>query len=116
MSDTYTINASGKKMGRIASEAAKALMGKMRVDYTPNKPSKVKVVISNANELDLSEKKRLQHTYQRYTGYPGGQRTERLGEVIQKRGIESALRKTIERMLPRNTLRKDRMKHLTISK
>lgn len=115
MDKTYTIDASGKKLGRVASAAAKALMGKTRVDYTPNKLSKVKVLISNAGQLDISEKKREQHLYKRYTGHPGGQRIERLGELMNRSGIEAALKKTIERMLPRNSMRKDRMKHLSIS-
>lgn len=114
MPNTYTINATGKKLGRVASEAAKALMGKTRVDYTPNRPPLVTVVIDNASELDLSEKKRGQLVYKRYSGYPSGQRIERLGDLMKRRSAIAALRKTIERMLPRNTLRKGRMKHLVI--
>lgn len=114
--NTYIINASGKKLGRIASEAAKVLMGKTEVDYTPNRPSVMPVVIDHASELDISEKKRMQRVYKRYSGYPGGQKIETLGRLSARRGIEVALRKTIERMLPRNTLRKGRMKRLTIKK
>lgn len=113
--DTCTINASGEKLGRVASAAAKALMGKTNVNYTPNQPLLIKVVIDNAHELNLSEKKRMQHVYKRYSGYPGGQHIERLDDLITRRGIETALRKTIERMLPRNTLRKGRMKRLVIN-
>lgn len=115
ITDTCTINASGGKLGRVASAASKALMGKTKANYTPNRPLFIKVVIDNAHELNLSQKKRMQHVYKRYSGYPGGQRIERLDDLITRRGIEVALRKTIERMLPKNTLRKERMKRLVIN-
>jgi len=114
MNKTHTIDATGKKFGRIASEAAKALMGKMRADYTPNKPSGVLVEIKNAGNLNIPPIKKSDIIYKRYSGYPGGQREETLGALIPRRGISIALRKTIERMLPRNSMRKDRMKHLSI--
>ncbi len=114
MTKTYSINASGKKFGRVASEAAKALMGKMRSDYTPNKPSDVFVEITNAGNLDIAPIKKSDVIYKRYSGYPGGQREESLGALLPRRGISIALRKTIERMLPRNSMRTDRMKHLSI--
>lgn len=114
MTKTYTIDASGKKFGRIASEASKALMGKMRADYTPNVPSGVSVEIKNAGNLNIPVIKKSDIIYKRYSGYPGGQRQETLGALIPRRGISIALRKTIERMLPKNSMRKDRMKHLSI--
>ena len=110
----HLIDATGKKFGRIASEAAKALIGKTRVDYTPNILSKVVVEISNANELDIPEIKRRDIVYKRYSGFPGGQRVENLGALMDRRGVAIALRKTIEGMLPKNSMRKDRMKHLVI--
>ena len=114
MTKNYTIDASGKKFGRVASEAAKALMGKMRADYTPNAPSGVSVEITNAGNLSIAPIKKSDIIYKRYSGYPGGQREETLGALTSRRGISLALRKTIERMLPRNSMRKDRMKHLSI--
>lgn len=114
MIKTYTINASGKKFGRVASEAAKALMGKNRADYTPNKPAGVSVEITNAGALDIPAIKRADIVYKRYSGYPGGQAVETLAALVGRRGVAIALRKTVERMLPRNSMRKDRMKHLAI--
>lgn len=114
MTKTYTINAEGKKFGRVASEAAKALMGKTSPDYTPNKPAGVAVEITNAGALDIAPIKQSDIIYKRYSGYPGGQTEETLGKLMGRRGVSVALRKSIERMLPRNSMRKDRMKHLSI--
>lgn len=114
MIKTYSIDAKGKRWGRVASEAAKALMGKMRADYTPNKPAGVMVTITNAGSMDIPVIKKSDITYKRYSGYPGGQKVETLAMLTERRGVALALRETIERMLPRNSMRKNRMKHLTI--
>jgi large subunit ribosomal protein L13 len=115
MKDIHTIDAKGKRLGRVASEAAKVLMGKTTPQYEPHTFTGMHVKITNAGSLDISERKLADIEYKRYSGYPGGQRMETLGALKKRRGIETALRKTIERMLPRNTLRKTRMKHLAIT-
>ena len=112
---TYSIDAAGKSLGRIASEAAKALMGKMRADYTPNKDSGVKVAISNAAKLYMREKKRAQKIYTTYSGYPGGMKRESLASLNVRKGKGEALKRAVRRMLPRNTMLVARLKNLTIT-
>jgi len=113
----YTIDAAGMTLGRVASEAAKALMGKTSADYTPNKRSIVKVTITNLSKLSIRESKRTKKTYQTYSGYPGGLRTETYASLSTRKGmpVGEPLRRAIERMLPRNTFRTERMKNLTIT-
>lgn len=111
---THTIDAAGKSLGRVASEAAKALMGKMGADYTPHIRSDVKVTITNAAKLSVREKKTVQTKFTRYTGYPGGLKIESLQQLNARKPGE-ALRRAIEKMIPRNTMRTERMKNLTIS-
>ncbi len=113
--DTHTIDAAGKSLGRIAAEAAKALMGKMRADYTPNKSSDVKVVITNAAKLFIRERKRASKVYQDYSGYPGGKRVETFASLSARKGNGAAIIRAISRMLPRNTMRVSRLKNLTIT-
>jgi len=115
VSNTYTIDAGGRTLGRVASEAAKALMGKMRADYTPNKNSGVKVTITNAGKLYIRERKRTQKIYTTYSGYPGGQKRESLASLSARKGNGEALRRAIARMLPRNTMHTPRLKSLIIS-
>jgi large subunit ribosomal protein L13 len=112
---TYSIDAAGKTIGRVATEAAKALMGKSHADYTPHIPSVTKVTIANAGKIRVTEKKRLQKNYTQYSGHPGGLKVESLGSLIGRRGKGAAVRKAIERMLPRNTMKTARLKRLTIS-
>ena len=112
---TYTIDASGRTIGRVAAEAAKMLMGKTQADYTPNILSDVKVTINNASKLSIRESKAKQKTYTTYSGYPGGLKTETLKMLADRKGNEGVLIRAIERMMPRNKLRTPRMKNLTIN-
>ena len=111
----YTIDATGKTLGRVASEAAKALMGKTSPDYTPNKLSDVKVVITNASKLYMRDRKRTSKQYLRYSGYPGGLKRESFASLSARRGVQEPLRTAILRMLPRNTFRTPRIKNLIIT-
>lgn len=112
---TYAIDAAGKTIGRVAAEAAKALMGKTHPDYTPHIDSRVAVTVSNASKIRVTEKKRLQKTYTRYSGHPGGLKKETLGSLIGRQGKGAAVRKAVERMIPRNTMKVARLKRLTIT-
>ncbi|QQG37599.1 MAG: 50S ribosomal protein L13 [Candidatus Kaiserbacteria bacterium] len=111
----YTIDAAGKTLGRVASEAAKALMGKMSADYTPNKRSEVKVVINNVSKLSVRDRKRIKKTYLTYSGYPGGLKRESFQSLSARRGSAEPLKRAVLRMLPRNTFRTARIKNLTIN-
>jgi large subunit ribosomal protein L13 len=110
----YTIDATGKSIGRVAADAAKKLMGKASAAYTPHLIPAAKVRIENAKKLRIAEKKRLQKTYTRYSGHPGGLKEESLSHLIERKGASEALRHAIEGMLPRNTQFVQRMKNLTI--
>lgn len=111
----YSIDAAGKSLGRVASEAAKALMGKTSADYTPHVRSNVRVSITNAGKLHMSEKKQSAKMYIRYSGYPGGLKRESYSSLTSRRGMGEALKHAVRRMLPRNTMLVARMKNLHIS-
>ena len=111
----YTIDAAGRTLGRVASDAAQALLGKKSPHYVRNFVLPVNVTITNASQLKISEKREKETTYIRYTGYPGGLRSQTMGELKAKKGLEEIVRKTVDGMIPRNKLRKDRMKRLSIS-
>ena len=112
----YKIDASGRSLGRVASEAAKALMGKAHADYTPHILSNVKVTIENASKIRTTEKKRLQKIYTTYSGYPGGLKKESLGNLMGRKGNREVIRRAIKGMLPRNTMLVARLKKLFINK
>ena len=114
---TYTIDAAGKKLGRIASDAAKTLMGKKSPSYVPHADSGASVTIVNASKLHITEKKKLNKVYMHYSQYPGGLKAESLGALLKRKGKGhgEVLRRAIQRMLPRNTMRVGRMKRLKIT-
>lgn len=111
----YTIDAAGQSLGRVASAAAKMLMGKHLPDYTPNIRSQVRVTVSNASKLTTRERKMEQKTFTRYSGYPGGLKIETLGNLTKRAGYREAVRRAVARMLPNNTMRTARLKNLVVT-
>lgn len=111
----YTIDASGRSIGRVATEVAHIVMGKNAPEFAKNKIFPVLVHIEHAAQLSITDKKRRQKEYQTYSGYPGGQKVERLEETIAKKGYGEVLRRAIYGMLPSNKLRARRMQQIEIS-
>ncbi len=111
---TYTIDATSRTLGRVASEAAHALLGKRSALVSKHRTHPITVVIENASKLHLTERRVKGRVYQRYTGHPGGQRETRMDVMIDKKGIEEVVRKTVDGMIPRNRLRTLRMKNLIV--
>ncbi|HSE34523.1 MAG TPA: uL13 family ribosomal protein [Candidatus Paceibacterota bacterium] len=111
----HIIDAKGRTLGRVATEAATYLLGKDKAaTIKRNVVANVRVKIVNASEMHITDKKKVQTTYHRHTGYPGGKKTEDLGQVITKKGFHEALRRTVKGMLPTNTLRERRLKRLVV--
>lgn len=111
----YTVDASGRSLGRVASEAAKALLGKKSVHFVNNEVLPVRVKIINAKKLKMAERRIAGKSYLSYTGYPGGLYTTSMSEMITKKGIKEVLTRAVDGMIPRNKLRRERMKRLTIT-
>ena len=111
----YTLDATGKKLGRIASEAASILMGKNTPEFQKNVAPQVEVVITNASQIEISDAKKQTKKYKWYSGFPGGLRFERLDRALEKKGISEVVRKTVYGMLPTNKLRSRMIKNLTIT-
>ncbi len=110
----HTIDAQGKKIGRVASEAARLLLGKDSTSFAKNKVAGAKVEISNAAKTDITAKKRTGEVYVTYTGHRGGLFKKTLAELITRRGMTEVYRRAVYNMLPNNKLRNDRMKNLII--
>ncbi len=110
----HTIDAQGKKIGRIASQAASILLGKHSPTFQKNKVSPDLVEIINASKVDLSLKKKTDDKYVTYTGFRGGLKSESLGELITRRGMTEVFQRAVTRMLPNNRLRDVRIKNLTV--
>jgi large subunit ribosomal protein L13 len=113
-SRTHSIDATGKRLGTLATETASVLLGKDKPDYARHIAASVTVEITNASKLDVPEKKKAE-IYQSYSGWPGGRKTESLKHLATRRGFAEVLRRTIAGMLPNNKLKKQLLKQLVIS-
>jgi large subunit ribosomal protein L13 len=99
----YVVDASGQTLGRLASRIARILMGKENPRYTPFLDTGDHVVVVNAGKLRITGMKSEQKVYQRYTGYPGGLRTEDFKKRLERRP-ERIVEQAVVRMLPKTKL------------
>jgi len=109
-----TIDAAGRTLGRVASEAAMSLMGKTKATFERNKYSGFPVKIINASKLRITTKKLEEIFHTRYSGIPGGLRTTKGTETAEKRGLKELIRLATYQMLPGNKLRRVMMKNFKI--
>jgi large subunit ribosomal protein L13 len=109
-----TIDAQGKTLGRVASAAAKALLGKHSPNFAKNIVSDVEVKVTNAKGVKVSGAKVDDKIYLRYSGYPGGQKKENYAMLTARKGNREVIRKAVLGMLPKNRLQAKRIKMLTI--
>ena len=109
-----TIDAQDKTLGRVASAAAKALLGKHAAAFTKHLVAGVEVKIINASKVRVSGAKERDKVYLRYSGYPGGQKKETYAQLTARRGHKEAIRRAVLGMLPKNKLQTPRIKLLTI--
>jgi len=108
------VDASGRTLGRVASEVAMSLMGKTKPTFERNKYSGVPVKVINASKLRITPKKLAEIYHTRYSGIPGGLRILSGTETAEKRGLKELIKLAIYDMLPSNKIRRTMMKNLTI--
>jgi large subunit ribosomal protein L13 len=99
----HVIDADGKVLGRIATEASRLLQGKHKAIYTPHIDTGDHVVIVNARRVRLTGRKEEQKLYRYHSGYEGGLREERAKEVLQKNPVR-LVEEAVRGMLPKTTL------------
>lgn len=110
-SKTYTIDASGKVLGRLAVEIADLLRGKNRSDFLPYLDQYNCVTVFNTNKVKITGKKLKQKLYYRHTGYTGHLKVKKMDDLFEKDSAE-LLKKTVYGMLPKNKLRDRFIKRL----
>jgi large subunit ribosomal protein L13 len=99
----FVVDASGKTLGRLASEAASVLTGKRNPTYTPYIDVGDHVIVINAAKISLTGLKSQQKVYRRYTGFPGGLREESFVRLLQRRP-EKIVEDAIKGMLPKSKM------------
>jgi len=99
----WVLDASGRTLGRLASEVARLLKGKHKPIYSPHLDVGDYVIVVNAAEVRVTGNKLTQKIYYRHSGYPGGLKStslKRMMETYPTRVIEHA----VKGMLPHNRL------------
>jgi large subunit ribosomal protein L13 len=107
------VDASGKTLGRLATQIADRLRGKHKPEYTPHCDVGDFVVVVNAEKIAVTGKKRQAKLYHRHSGYPGGLRTRTLNDMLERRP-EEVIRLAVKGMLPRNRIARAQLRKLKI--
>ncbi|HVF33876.1 MAG TPA: 50S ribosomal protein L13 [Candidatus Saccharimonadia bacterium] len=113
--DWYIVDASGKTLGRLATELARRLRGKHKPIYTPHCDTGDYLVVVNAEQVAVTGKKLTDKMYHRFTGYIGNLKTTSLRDLLAdhpERVIEIA----VKGMLPKNPLGRAMFKKLKVYK
>jgi large subunit ribosomal protein L13 len=109
----YVIDAEGKPLGRVATEAAKLLKGKHKPTYTPNMDAGDHVIIINCDKVILTGHKLDQKVYRHHSGYIGGM-TETVARDLLANNPEKAMMHAVKGMLPHNSLGRQMVKKLRL--
>lgn len=109
----YVVDAADKTLGRLAAEVAKVLRGKHKPTFTPHMDTGDHVIIINADKVRMTGKKLVQKVYFRHSGYLGGDKYTKAGDMLAKnpvRMVELAVRG----MVPHNRLGSQIIKKLHV--
>ena len=109
----YVVDASGHTLGRLASQVARILMGKESPKYTTFLDTGDHVIVINAEKVRVTGVKSEKKLYQRYTGYPGGLRTEAFRKRFDRKP-EQIIEDAVSRMLPKTKLGKQMFSKLKV--
>jgi len=111
--DWYVIDATDVVLGRLATQIATLLRGKHKATFAPHVDGGDFVVVINADKVALSGNKRETKLAYRHSGYPGGLRAVKYGELLDK-NPERAIEKAVRGMLPKNTLGRNQLSKLKV--
>lgn len=113
--EKHTIDASGKILGRLATEVATILMGKKKPEYVPYLDIGDFVVVTHASKIKVTGKKMKDKIYTRHSGYPGGLKVESLDKMLIRKP-EFVIEHAVKGMLPHNRLGSQMIKKLKVFK
>lgn len=109
----YIIDAAGKPLGRVATEAAKLLRGKHKPTFTPNIDTGDHVIIINAKDVVLTGNKLNQKVYRHHSGYIGGMKEISAKDMLEKDPTK-AMTLAVKGMLPHTSLGRQSLKKLRV--
>ena len=111
--DWYLVDATGKTLGRLASEIARRLRGKHKAEYTPHVDTGDYIVVVNAEKIHVTGNKMKDKTYYHHTGYIGGIKSVSLEKLLQTHP-ERVIEKAVKGMMPRGPLGREMFSKLKV--
>jgi len=111
--DWHLVDIDGKTLGRVSTEIAGLLMGKSKSYFVRNLDCGDFVVVINSKKVKVTGTKELNKVYYRHSGYPGGFKSETLGE-LRARKPNDIIVHSVKGMLPQNRLRDEMLGRLKI--
>lgn len=111
--DWYIVDASGKTLGRLASEIAHRLRGKHKAEFTPHVDTGDYIVVVNAERVQVTGSKATDKVYHYHTGYMGNMRSFTFEKMIE-RAPERVLQEAVKGMLPKNPLGRAMLRKLKV--
>src|SRR6187551_140581 len=109
----FVVDADGETLGRLASRIAQLLAGKHKPTFATHIDTGDHVIVVNAGKLIVTGDKLSTKSYARHSGYPGGFREERLGDLLARRP-EEVIRRAVKGMLPHTTLGTQQLRKLKV--
>ena len=101
--DWYRVDASGRTLGRLATEIARRLRGKHKPEFTPHVDTGDYIVVVNAEKIRVTGNKLKDKIYHHHTGYIGNLKSINLEDLLAK-SPELVIKKAVKGMLPKNKL------------
>lgn len=111
--DWYIVDATGKTLGRLATEIARRLRGKHKPEYTPHVDTGDYIVVINAEKVRVTGRKTDDKFYYQHTGYPGGMKSISFKDKII-RAPETVIEIAVKGMLPKNSLGRTMFRKLKV--
>ncbi|GIO10286.1 50S ribosomal protein L13 [Brevibacillus reuszeri] len=99
----YIVDAEGQTLGRLASEVASILRGKLKPEFTPHVDAGDFVIVINADKVKLTGNKLQDKIYYTHSLYPGGLKKTTAGDMLNKRP-DRMFELAVKGMLPKNSL------------
>jgi large subunit ribosomal protein L13 len=111
--DWFLVDATDKTLGRLASEIARRLRGKHKVEYTPHVDTGDYIVVVNAEKIRVTGNKLQDKMYHHHTGYVGHLKSISLEKQLAK-APERVLQAAVKGMMPKNPLGRAMLKKLRV--
>ena len=111
--DWFIIDASGKILGRLATEIASRLRGKHKSEYTPHVDTGDYIIVTNAEKVAVTGRKFKEKKYYSHSGFPGGIKSISF-DKLQKKDPARIIERAVKGMLPKNPLGREMYRKLKI--